>query len=313
VVFQLSPPAISGDPWVETVLHSFLSSEDFPTQLVLDAKGVLGVPGALYGFAGDYTELYQLAPPTVAGGSWVFTSLLKSYFGDLVLSPEGALYVSESNQFVQLTQHGGNWKVTPLFTFTNADPPNSLAVDGKGNVYATTFASFDLGQVIKLSRPAVSGGSWTETVLHTFTGSDGSQPRGILVGPSGNLFGTTQYGGRRGNAGVVWELVLSSGGTYTYRPLWDFAGGADGQWPNHIAFYKGDLYGFTTQQISLGTLYRLTIAPGAIRKTTLLTFVFGDYARSPFGRPFFGTDGSIFGVTENGGTDFEGTFYQFIP
>lgn len=303
----MSPPLISGDPWVETVLYSFPASDEFPTQLVLDTEGVLGVPGALYGIAGDYAELYQLTPPTVAGGSWGFTSLLKSDFGDLVISPKGALYVSESNLFAQLTESNGNWTLTPLYTFTDADLPNTLGIDGKGNVYGTTS-----GQVIKLSPPAASGGSWTETVLHTFTGSDGSEPRGIVVGPHGNLFGSTQYGGRGGNGGVVWELVIS-GGTYTYRHLWDFAGGSDGAQPNRIAFYNGELYGFTPQYIYTGTLYKLKITPGAVSKTILLTFIFGDYAREPTGKPLFGSDGSIFGVTEDGGTDFAGTFYQFVP
>jgi uncharacterized repeat protein (TIGR03803 family) len=46
-----------------------------------------------------------------------------------------------------------------------------------------------------------------ETVLHTFTGgADGGTPfAGVVLGPHGNLYGTTTSGGQT-NAGVVYEI-----------------------------------------------------------------------------------------------------------
>ena len=47
----------------------------------------------------------------------------------------------------------------------------------------------------------------TETVLHSFTGSDGANPyAGLIADRAGNLYGTTLGGGASGN-GVVFELT----------------------------------------------------------------------------------------------------------
>src|ERR1700726_753875 len=59
------------------------------------------------------------------------------------------------------------------------------------------------GQVFKLTN---SNGSWKETTLLTFDGSNGSTPfTGPMPGPDGGFYGTTAYGGayngRNQNAG----------------------------------------------------------------------------------------------------------------
>jgi uncharacterized repeat protein (TIGR03803 family) len=49
----------------------------------------------------------------------------------------------------------------------------------------------------------------SETVLHSFAGgSDGSAPEaGLTADQSGNLYGTTERGGRAKNWGIVFRLV----------------------------------------------------------------------------------------------------------
>ena len=61
-----------------------------------------------------------------------------------------------------------------------------------------------MGTVFKLT---LSNGSWTETVLHDFTGgSDGGTPYGnVVIDRKGSLYGTASTGGR--GYGVVWELA----------------------------------------------------------------------------------------------------------
>ena len=49
-------------------------------------------------------------------------------------------------------------------------------------------------------------GKWTYSVLHQFTGKDGSFPWGVIVDGKGNLFGTTESGGTY-NAGVAFEIT----------------------------------------------------------------------------------------------------------
>ncbi len=75
-------------------------------------------------------------------------------------------------------------------------------MDGSGNLYGTTPQSGFLsgGIVFKLA------GDRTETILHTFSGTDGQTPVGGLVKDgAGNLYGTTEYGGAN-NVGAVFEV-----------------------------------------------------------------------------------------------------------
>src|ERR1700731_2030367 len=56
-----------------------------------------------------------------------------------------------------------------------------LVADDKGNLYGTTSGggTYNLGTVFELK--PVLGGQWTETILHSFDGSDGALPQGGLV------------------------------------------------------------------------------------------------------------------------------------
>ena len=63
-----------------------------------------------------------------------------------------------------------------------------------------------------------------ETVLHSFTGADGANPRaGLILDAKGNLYGTTYDGGASGD-GVVFKLS-SKGKTVLYS----FTGGRTGR------------------------------------------------------------------------------------
>ncbi len=80
-------------------------------------------------------------------------------------------------------------------------------MDASGNLYGTTFGDgqYGYGSVFKLTR---SGGGWTYTSLHDFTGgSDGSNPMCRLVfDASGNLYGTASGGGAHQN-GVIFQVT----------------------------------------------------------------------------------------------------------
>lgn len=76
-------------------------------------------------------------------------------------------------------------------------------MDAQGNLYGTTWTggSFGDGVVYELSA------NGTETVLHSFSGTEGSMPAGGLVfDGGGNLYGTAAYGGTSNN-GVVFKLT----------------------------------------------------------------------------------------------------------
>jgi hypothetical protein len=79
--------------------------------------------------------------------------------------------------------------------------PSALVMDAAGHLYGATqnggtgaACQGGCGVVFRLTH---SGSGWVETPLYSFTGcSDGAVPSGGLVlGPDGSLYGTTQVGG----------------------------------------------------------------------------------------------------------------------
>jgi uncharacterized repeat protein (TIGR03803 family) len=123
-------------------------------------------------------------------------------------------------------------------------PQASVVRDASGNLYGTTIdgggstnCEFGCGVVFKID---VSG---HETVLHSFSGTDGEYlTAGLIVDDAGNLFGTAQTGGSS-NDGLVFKLDPSGNETV----LHNFTGGTDGAGP-HAALLRdasGNLYGST--------------------------------------------------------------------
>jgi uncharacterized repeat protein (TIGR03803 family) len=106
-------------------------------------------------------------------------------------------------------------------------------------------------------------GSWTETILYNFNGTDGSQPYGGLIfDTSGNIYGTTYQGGDNDNA-TVFELSPIASGGWTETVLHSFAcNNIDGYYPFAAVIFDatGNLYGTTTQGGSsgVGTVFQLT-------------------------------------------------------
>jgi hypothetical protein len=70
----------------------------------------------------------------------------------------------------------------------------------------TAMRSGGCGTAFKLT-PPISGGNWTETILHAFTGgSDGGEPwGGLLLGRNGAVYGTAEIGGS--GSGVVFGVA----------------------------------------------------------------------------------------------------------
>jgi len=117
---------------------------------------------------------------------------------------------------------GGQWTETVLHEFgASGDgkyPLAGLVSGASGELYGTTFLggtgtnakcfSGACGTVFTLAPPAAAGGTtWTESVIWTFgysyTYADGGNPAaGVLIGPGGDLFGTTVYGGALGEGSV---------------------------------------------------------------------------------------------------------------
>ena len=84
---------------------------------------------------------------------------------------------------------------------------------GISTAHRTGTGLYGYGEVFKLTP---SNGGWIYTDLHDFTGgADGAYPTGsVFVDASGNLYGTTLYGGtgtcsinQYTGCGVMWEIT----------------------------------------------------------------------------------------------------------
>jgi uncharacterized repeat protein (TIGR03803 family) len=214
----------------------------------------------------------------------------------------------------------GGWAETVLHSFrgkTDAGSPLAgVVLDGAGNIYGTTYAGggtgcggLGCGTVYELS--PTSAGGWTYSLVHVFTGTDGEQPVSQLVlDGSGNLYGTTLYGGAYG-FGEVFELSPSSAG-WTQTELHSFTGGSDGAKPHAgvIRDSSGNLYGTTwtgggTTGICVpqgcGIVFELSNSSGAWIETVLHTFSGGaDGAYSQTALVLDG-GGNLYGTTGAGG------------
>ncbi len=146
---------------------------------------------------GDYTVLHR------------FTQIFASPNG-VILTPDGLYGTTAGGR----TGRGVVYKLdsdanyTVLYNFTGGadgdNPQAGVIRDSAGNLYGTTESggAGDAGVVFKLD----SAGNYT--VLYNFTGgADGGSPRaGVVLGPTGNLIGTTGEGGKY-NGGVMFELT----------------------------------------------------------------------------------------------------------
>ncbi len=189
---------------------------------------------------------------------------------------------------------------------TGASPYAALIFDGAGNLYGTTLDGGDdkacsggCGVVFELT-PA-SGGTWTQTVIHTFRGKDGANPMaGLVFDKAGNLYGTTRYGGGH-DEGVVFELTPASGDGWKEKILHSFYRPYGGELPvaGLVFDAAGNLYG-TTLAGYFGAVYELAPTSSGWTYKVLHTF-YGLHGKYLFGGLVLDQAGNLYGTTANGG------------
>jgi uncharacterized repeat protein (TIGR03803 family) len=280
IVFKLTPPATICRsvfcPWTETVLYRFS-----------DSSAGLGnsYGGVVFDSAGN---LYGM---TAEGGNGSCDC--------------GAIY--------KLTQSGGSWTPSILYSFTGgsdgASPQSTLTIDRVGNLYGTApFGGLGNGVVFELVR---SGSGWSESTLYEFGGAlDGGLPlAGVILDNAGNVYGDTVQGGTEGG-GVAFELSRSGGG-WTYAVLSNFNGILNGE----LAFDSaGNLYGTTYGGGAFGggLIFKLSESGGVWTQTAIYNFTAGT-GDSPIGGVTFDASGNYYGTATQGGTFGQGVAWEIMP
>ena len=233
----------------------------------------------------------------------------------------------------ELSPSGSGWNETILHNFNagagdGQTPQGWLVMDSAGNLYGTAQlgGSRKLGIVYELS--PVSGGTWTEKIIHTFIGgTDGRFPEvGLIFDKKGNLYGTAYQGGTGGmcgglGCGVVFELSPKSGGGWSEKILHTFKGGTtDGANPlaSLVMDSAGNLYGTTATggaHSNAGTAFKLTPnSSGGWTETILHSFnASSSDGSNPYASMVFDSVGNLYGTTGGGGANLEGTVFKLAP
>jgi uncharacterized repeat protein (TIGR03803 family) len=219
---------------------------------------------------------------------------------------------------------------TVLHNFTDGEdgalPFDGLVQDAAGNIYGTAYnggywggddcSSSGCGVVFKLTRTAAG---WQFSTIYAFLGMpDAAFPLGgVVIGPDGNLYGSTQGGGSSG-WGSVLQLrpPLHVGAAWTETILHSFSLSSDGfgPWDAVTVDRAGNIYGTTRNGGAggLGTVFMLTRANGQWEETILHSFTGPDGA-DPTSSVVLDTLGNVYGTTVGGGAGGGGVIFELSP
>lgn len=343
-VFELMPNRSGG--WTEITLHDF--SDDGtdgsgPQGLIFDAAGNLyGTTSR--GGASKFGTVFELTPN--GSGGWAETILHSFYgkngngpVGSLIFDAAGNLYGTTGSggayhyygTAFELTPNGsGGWTEILLHSFNDngtdgCNPQAGLVFDSAGNLYGTTWTcgAYGGGTVFGLKRNKVGGG-WSERVLHNFrnNGKDGFQPASsLVVDATGNLYGTTVFGGAGPNGeGTVFGMRHKLGGGWEEGVLHSFGSyGTDGSQPYAAVLFDsaGNLYGTTELggAQGLGAVFGMRHKPGGGWEEGVLHSFDnnGTDGSYPQAGVILDDVGDLYGTTTQGGADAGGVAFELEP
>jgi len=243
-VFELTKN--SDGTYTESVVYSFTGGSDgsnLQAGLTGDSSDGNQWGTAHNGGSSAGGTIFELSP--AGNGAWIETTLyaFNNNFGGcvdgcgpaapllnpLLLVPGSLFGTTDSGgssncscgTVFEITNANGTWTYTVLYSFAGGSdgstPTGALIADASGNLYGTTESgggstncSGGCGTVFELAKN--TDGTYTESVLHSFTASDGSSPTaGLIADVSGNMYGTTEFGGVDPSAGTVFKLTPKKG------------------------------------------------------------------------------------------------------
>lgn len=195
-------------------------------------------------------------------------------------------------------------------TNTAVDPQAAVTLDSSGDLFSTASAgagTSEWGSVFEIGQ-----GKTSITTLAKFNDTDGADPNSVAFDSSGDLFGTTKYGGNltvtptESGAGTVFEIAH---GSTTITALASFDG-TNGLFPNDGVTLDsaGELFGTASYGGAKddGTVFE--IPHGSTSITTLASFN-GTDGQQPNGVTL-DSAGDLFGTTTTGGASNDGTVFE---
>lgn len=351
-VLQLHPPS-KGGKWTATSIYEFKGGSDGcspGTDMLpaMDAAGNLygtaesGADGSCTGNPKECGIVFELSPPPMKMGTWTETILHRFHggsdgsfpLGGIVLAPDGCLYGTTasvydngpSTIYCLKKEADGAWHNHTLYQLpTLVQATCTLLLGSDGTLYGGTLegGSTGWGMVFALHDDA---GTWKLHTLYSFKGvPDAYDPSsGLVMDSSGNLYGTTYFGGPS-DAGTVYEVQRPAlpGGEWIEHVLHGFSGSPDGDLPTGppTIVSPGYLLGVTEvggvlagscSRNGCGIVYSLKLRDGRWNESILHNF-----ADNPSGRPvgtlLAASSDLYYGMASDGGGSFSGSFYSFAP
>jgi uncharacterized repeat protein (TIGR03803 family) len=288
------------------------------TALAATAAFVLSVASAaavttdvILSFEEDEGEYADTDLETDSAGNIYGTTVLGGDFG--------------SGTVFQLSPTPNGWVHTVLYSFTGGadggEPYKGVTIDREGNLYGTAVTGGSgsceggCGVAYKLTN---SGGNWTQTVIHAFTGGDdGSGPGARLtVDRGGNIYGMAPTGGANG-LGTIYK-ISQAGAAWTFKVIHTFTGGDDGATGSagRMVLRRARLYGAATTGGAHGSGVIFELSPRAVGEwdfRAIYAFKGQPDGSFPYGALLFAGSGKIYGTTYYGGTSGIGAVYELSP
>ena len=337
-VFQLSPTT---NGWVHTVLYSFTGGADGGEPykgVTLDREGNLygtAVTGGSGSCEGGCGVVYKL---TNSGGIWTQRVIHAFTGGNDGSGPGARVTVDRSGDIYGMAPTGGANGLGTIYKIhqrPRGDPTFSVihtftgGADGStgsagrmilrhGRLFgaATTGGTYGSGIIFELTPTDV--GEWDLRPVYSFRGQpDGSFPYGaILFDGSGNVYGTTYYGGTNG-IGAVYKLSTRPTGEWGEEIIYSFQDGTDGNSPisNLVFDAAGNLYGTTSEGgAGSGVIFKLSpVGGGQWIESVVHSFQGPPDGSFAYNGMVVDRFGNFYGATVHGGMNDDGSVYKFTP
>jgi uncharacterized repeat protein (TIGR03803 family) len=145
--------------------------------------------------ASTYKTLYKFTGDP--DGDTPLAALIFDASGNLYSTTLGGGSGAKGTVFKLTPNADGSWTQSVLYGFTGGsdggNPFAGVIFDASGSLYGTTYNGASGGGTVYKLTPN-SDGTWTESTLHQFHGSDGRRLVGGLVfDATGNLYGTARW------------------------------------------------------------------------------------------------------------------------
>ena len=299
-----------------------------------DGALTIGSNGAFYGPSGNGGTdnggtVYRITPSGAEQVLDSFSSYMNLYppEGPLALGPDGNLYGSTGGDFSDATTFGMLFELTPtgnitsLYNFVSSTTGGPPFFGRDGRLYGENVVEGADAFLFTLTSEGMINPFFTFTPSIDGPQGDGGANMPLTVGPNGDYYGTTYFGGQGAiNLGSGTVFRISPSGDYKLLHAFDppdaskSSTNPDGEHPDAgVAVAKdGTVYGTAEfgGYVGNGTIFK--IAPDGkffvlheFRKDTLD----GTLSNTKL---TLGTDGNLYGVA-GGGLNGTGTIFQITP